>query len=125
MKSDVAKLLRRAEECLEEAHQLHRYEHYLGAINRAYYCIFDCARALLHEQGVFVKSHKGIQAKFGEIFIKTGALERKYADAMRHVFELRQACDYDFDAELTQEDAAYAIEGADSFLEATRQSLKA
>jgi|GEM_PF-4320842 len=36
MKKDAAKLLARAEECLEEAQQLLDFDHHLGAMNRAY-----------------------------------------------------------------------------------------
>ncbi len=123
MKKDAAKLLARAEECLEEARQLFDFEHYLGAINRAYYCIFGCARALLHENGLYAKTHQGVQTKISELFIKTALLERRHGDAMRYVFELRQTSDYDLDAELTIEDASYAIEAAAQFIEATEKLL--
>ncbi len=70
MKDDTAKWLRRSEECLEEAQQLLENDHYLGTVNRAYYCIFDSARALLFENGLFAKTHQGVHAKFNELFIK-------------------------------------------------------
>ncbi len=123
MKSDAAKLLERAEECLEEARQLFGFEHYLGAINRAYYFIFGCARALLHENGLYAKTHQGVQTKISELFIKTDLMERKHGDAMRHVFELRQTSDYDLDADLTDDDASYAIEAASEFMEASKKLL--
>lgn len=117
MKKDTAKLISRAEACLEEAHHLLAYDHYLGAINRAYYCIFDCARALLHENEIFAKTHQGVQTKFNDAFIKTGLIQRNHGNAMRHLFALRQASDYDFDAELTREDAVYANDMAAQFLQ--------
>lgn len=124
MKSDAAKLFSRAEECLEEARQLFGFEHYFGAINRAYYCIFGCARALLHEKGLYAKTHQGIQTKFNELFVITELLERKHGEAMRHVFRLRQTGDYDLDADLTEEDAEYAITAAFQFLEASKHLLQ-
>lgn len=42
---------------------------------------------------------------------------------MRHVFELRQISDYDLDAELTEEDASYAIKAATQFMEASKNLL--
>mgnify|MGYP000904024719 CR=1 FL=1 len=125
MKADVAKLLARAAECLEEAQQLFDFGYYLGSINRAYYCIFGCARALLFENGLYAKTHQGIQAKLNELFIKTGLLDRKHGEAMRHVFDLRQTGDYDVDATLTTEDGAYAIQAAGEFLAATHKILEA
>ena len=125
MKKDMAKLLARAEECLEEARQLFGFEHYLGAINRAYYCIFGCARALLHEKGLYAKTHQGVQTKISELYIKTALMERKHGDAMRNVFELRQISDYDLDADLTEEDALFALEAAQQFISATKSLLYA
>ena len=125
MKKDAAKLLARAEECLEEARQLFDFDYFLGAINRAYYCIFGCTRALLYENGHYAKTHQGLQVKFSELFIKTHLMERKHGDAMRYVFELRQTSDYDLDAELSKEDAMYAIEAATQFLEASKILLDA
>jgi uncharacterized protein (UPF0332 family) len=124
MKSDAEKLLARASECLEEANQLFNFGHFLGSINRAYYCIFGCARALLYEHELYAKTHQGIQSKFNELFIKTGLFERKHGEAMRHVFDLRQTGDYDLDAALTEEDAAFAIQVAEAFLENTQAYLK-
>ncbi len=120
MKKDAVKLLARAEECPEEARELLGFQHHLGAMNRAYYCVFGCARALLHENGIYAKTHQGVQAKFNELFIKTALMERKHGDTLRYVFELRQTSDYDLDADLTDEDASYAIEAARQFLETTK-----
>ena len=123
MKKDAAKLLVRAEECLVEARQLFEFDHYLGAINRAYYCIFGCARALLHEKGLYAKTHQGVQTKINELFIKTALMERKQGDSMRNVFELRQISDYDLDADLTEEDALFAIDAAVQFMAAAKNLL--
>jgi len=64
-----------------------------------------------------------VQARFNELFIKTGLMDRKHGDALRHVFELRQTSDYDVDADLTDENASYAIEAARQFLEAAKKLL--
>jgi len=87
------------------------------------YCIFGCARALLHENGLYAKTHQGVQTKISELFIKTDLMERKHGDAMRHVFELRQTSDYDLDADLTNDAASYAIKAASEFMEASKKLL--
>jgi uncharacterized protein (UPF0332 family) len=125
MNADTVKLLARSSECLEEATQLLNLDHYLGSINRSYYAIFGCARALLNEKELYAKTHQGIQVKFSELYIKTGLFDQKYGEIMRHVFDLRQTSDYDLDAELSSEDAIYAIESARQFLEACFKFLNA
>jgi uncharacterized protein (UPF0332 family) len=47
MNSDTIKLLDKAWECLQETESLLDADHYLGAVNRAYYSIFGSVRALL------------------------------------------------------------------------------
>lgn len=64
-----------------------------------------------------------MHSKFNELLIKTGVMKRSHGDAMRQVFELRQASDYDPDAELTEEDTSYAMEAARQFLEAAKHLL--
>lgn len=123
MKPDTIKLLERAEECLEEAQQLLAFNHYLGSINRAYYCIFGCARALLFENDLFAKTHQGVHAKFNELFIKTELLDRKHGEGLRLVFDLRQTSDYDLDAAINVEDANHALDIAKGFLAAVQQLL--
>lgn len=123
MNNDIDKLIARSQECLNEAQQLIEFDFHMGAINRAYYCMFDAARALLYEKEIFVKTHKGVHTKFNEVYIKTALFERNYSDLMRDVFELRLACDYDFDAGIGKDDAAFAINAATQFLNATKEFL--
>lgn len=61
MKPETEKLFSRALECLDEADHLYKHDHVSGAVNRAYYAMFDCARAILHEYGVLAKTHQGVQ----------------------------------------------------------------
>ncbi|MCC7504660.1 MAG: HEPN domain-containing protein [Saprospiraceae bacterium] len=123
MKEETEKLLERAKECLEEARQLYDYDHYLGCVNRSYYCTFCAARALLIEHGQFVKTHQGLQNKFHQHFIKTGLIDRIHADNFRYIFDLRQAGDYEIDARINKGDATYALTAAQDFLEAIQQKL--
>jgi uncharacterized protein (UPF0332 family) len=75
MNPEIAKILRSAEDCLLSAEHSLNGHWYKAAANRSYYCIFDCAVALLHQKGVFTKTHQGAQIKFNELYIKTGTLD--------------------------------------------------
>lgn len=125
MNSDTIKLLERASECLAETQSLLDGNHYLGAVNRAYYTIFDCVRALLNEEGVFVKTHQGVHNKFNELFMRSNRLNQKYNSMLSKVFQLRQLADYDLDADLTLQDAEFALNSASEFLAATHRYFKA
>ena len=50
-----------------------------GASNRAYYAMFDAARAALLGSGVEVgKTHKGVLNAFSERLVKNGPLPKKW-----------------------------------------------
>jgi uncharacterized protein (UPF0332 family) len=124
MNPDVNKLIAKAEECLAEARMLFENEFYLGAVNRAYYSLFDCLRALLTAKGVFAKTHQGVHAKFNELFVLTREFDPQYGQYQNYVFDLRQRADYDLNAEILREDAERSIDKAGVFLAAVHRYFK-
>ncbi len=73
------------------------------AINRMYYACFYAVSALLFKNQIEVSSHAGIRQKFGELFVKTGIIDRDIAKHYTDLFEKRQKGDYndffDYDEE--------------------------
>ncbi len=70
-----------------------------GACNRAYYAMFDAARAALIGCGVpveqaAVKTHSGLIAAFGLRLVKTGRLPVDLGKALNRASEVRLAADY-------------------------------
>lgn len=49
------------------------------AINRMYYACFYAVGVLLVKNGVQTSSHSGTRLQFGQIFIKTGLIDRMAA----------------------------------------------
>ena len=121
MISAISKIVAKAEDCLSDAEFNFGGGRYIASVNRSYYCIFDCVRALLHPQGYYPKTHQGAQLKFSQFFIKTGEWDVKFGIIIKRVFELRQAGDYDDDNTLSQNDAKIALEHAREFLTATKK----
>lgn len=119
MKADSLRLLERAQECLNEAEVLLASDLYLGVANRAYYSIFDCARALLYQENISAKTHQGVHTKFNELFILPGKLDSRYNELLSTVFQMRQLADYDVDGALTRQDAEFTLESAREFLART------
>ncbi len=68
MTPEIEKILARAEECLSDARFNFEHDRFQVAVNRSYYCVFDCVAALLHHKDVFTKTHQGAHQKFSELY---------------------------------------------------------
>lgn len=112
MKERVANLLAKADDSLESAKLLLAEDHPAGAINRAYYAMFDACRCLLFIEGLFVKTHKGLQAKLHELYFKDAKLPRQLGTVLAQTEDLREKADYDFSQTVSSEDAQKAVNDA-------------
>ena len=93
-----------------------------GACNRAYYAMFDAARAALIDSGAPVQSegvrtHSGLISAFSLHLVKTGQIPVEYGKALNKVAEIRLIADYT-ENEVTAETAKWAVEQALEFIEA-------
>ena len=102
-----------------------------GACNRAYYAMFDAARAALVStcSGIDadaemsrVRTHSGLIAAFGLRLIKSGLLSVELGRTLNRASELRLAADYT-GGEITQERARWMVSQAQSFIGGIRQLL--
>ena len=95
--------LHRAKETLYEVEKHIENKFWNTAINRMYYACFYALGALLIKHGVETSSHSGIRQKFGQMFVKTGLVERPLAKHFTELFEKRHKGDYndffDYDEE--------------------------
>ncbi|MEI7792899.1 MAG: HEPN domain-containing protein [Candidatus Berkelbacteria bacterium] len=93
-----------------------------GACNRAYYAMFDAARAALLASGVDestvnTKTHSGLISKFSLELVKSGQVSVELGKSLNKVEDLRLMADYKGDAVL-KEDATWAVNQAEIFVEA-------
>jgi uncharacterized protein (UPF0332 family) len=121
MTIQIQKLIERAEECLSDAEYSLEDLRFDMALNRAYYCVFDCVRALLQTQNIFAKTHQGTHVKFNEVFIKTNLWDFKFAAILKKLFEMRQTADYYLDEDFSAREVEIALENAREFLAATKK----
>ena len=93
----------RAQETISEVETLIQNRFWNTAINRMYYACFYAVGALLVKSGVETSSHSGCRQKFGQLFVKTGKVDKELAKLYTDLFEKRQKGDYndffDFDEE--------------------------
>ena len=125
MTPEIEKIIDRAEDCLSDAVFNFEHNRFQVAINRSYYCMFDCISALLHHKDIFVKTHQGAHLKFAEHYVKPGILDISLAKALSKVFDLRQSSDYDFEFEPSEADIPAALDHARTFLAATKTYFEA
>jgi len=92
---------KRSEESLEDALILIEKKRWNTAVNRLYYSCFYAVISLLLKNGLTTRSHDGSRIKFGNEFVKTGILDKKFGKLYSKFFDFRQKGDYgdlfDFD----------------------------
>jgi uncharacterized protein (UPF0332 family) len=91
-----------------------------GACNRAYYAMFDAARAALiasgHEDAIAnTKTHSGLISTFSLRLVKTGHVSVDLGKSLNKVEDLRLMADYKGDS-VESEDAIWAVNQADIFV---------
>jgi len=94
------------------------------AVSVAYYAALYAARAALSEEDRHAKTHSGVWALFGEVFVSTGRLAAEPATTVRLLQERREAADYDA-REVSAEEAQDAIAVARTFVDAIATMLGA
>lgn len=98
-----------------------------GACNRAYYAMFDAARAALLAtkapvQPEVAKTHSGLITAFSLHLVKTGRIAVEHGRSLNKVEDLRLIADYRGDP-VTADNAAWALEQATNFLDAVRNLI--
>ena len=95
--------LQRAKETLLEVETHIENKFWNTAINRLYYACFYAVGSLLIKHGIETASHSGARQKFGQLFVKTGIVDRALAKHYTNLFEKRHKGDYndfyDYDEE--------------------------
>lgn len=91
-----------------------------GASNRAYYAMFDAARAALsvcgYDDG---KTHKGILNAFSDRLVKNGPLPKEMGRLLKHAETFRYVADYEVDP-VKLSDARKMVAQAETFVAAVR-----
>jgi len=95
-----------------------------GAANRAYYAIFDAARAALLVSGAPVEpdvghTHSGLIGAFGNHLVKNGPVSKEMGRLLNRAEEIRRVADYNTES-VGLSDARDMAEQAEIFVAAMR-----
>ena len=117
-------LMTKAQRALDSAKLLLNSGDVDGACNRAYYAMFDAARAALLAIGAPVpaeiaRTHSGLISVFSLHLVKPGLVAIEHGRSLNKVEDLRLIADYRGEP-VTLTNAAWALEQASSFLLAVR-----
>lgn len=98
-----------------------------GACNRAYYAMFDAARAALLASGASVpaemaKTHSGLISAFSLHLVKTGRVPIEHGKALNKAEELRLIADYKGDP-VEIEAASWVVSEAHSFVQVMQNTF--
>jgi uncharacterized protein (UPF0332 family) len=98
-----------------------------GACNRAYYAMFDAARAALmasklSDDVLTIRTHSGLIASFSLKLVKSGLVDIELGKALNKVEGLRLVADYKGDA-VEMEEATWAVEQATEFVSSMQTSF--
>ncbi len=120
-------LLHKASTALSSAKLLLQSGDADGACNRAYYTMFDAARAALmafhkSDEVLTIKTHSGLIASFSLQLVKPALIDIELGKALDKVEDLRLIADHKGDA-ITSDDAAWAVEQAEIFFAAVRSKF--
>jgi uncharacterized protein (UPF0332 family) len=124
---NTKELMSKAHRALASAFALLKQGDSDGACNRAYYAMFDAARAALLASHSPVppdiaKTHSGLITAFSLHLVKTGRLSLELGRALNKVEDLRLIADYKGDP-LSIDDAQWAAEQAHTFVTTIEQQF--
>jgi uncharacterized protein (UPF0332 family) len=111
----------KAQRALASAHTLLQDNDSDGACNRAYYAMFDAARAALIASKAPVppeiaKTHSGLIAAFSLHLVKPGLFPVELGKSFNKAEDLRLMADYKGDP-ISAEDALWTVQQAQAFVE--------
>ena len=122
--NDSAALMQKADRALASARLLLDAGDTDGACNRAFYAMFDAARAALANevQPETTKTHGGLIAAFGLRLVKPGRLPKELGRMLNRAEEVRLLADYTGGA-VEPADARELLSQAEAFVNAVRDYL--
>ncbi len=122
----MSKLLVRAKTTMRSAHLLLETGDTNSAVSRAYYAMFDAARAALDEidpRLLETKQHATLIRRFGKHVVQAGGFDRSLGRAFSQTEDVRVTADYDLEPVDTAT-ARRSVELADKFVTAVDQFLR-
>ena len=117
-------LVASARDAADEARVLFKASLFSGACSRAYYAMFNAARAMLLSKGhkrEDAKTHKTVLRLFSLEFVQTGAFDAELARTLRRAADARHMADYE--GGVSEDEAAQIMAALEAFMGAAEAAL--
>lgn len=122
----MSELWLRAQEYADDARLLFEKSRYNSACNRAYYAMFNAARALLLRRGISTadaKRHTTVWRQFSLHFVKNGPFEIAEGGSLSQIGDVRLAVDYAGQL-IDRESAEAVLDSMERFMSAAGRILQ-
>jgi len=120
----IAKRLNKAYKNLEVASSLFGNKFYDDSVSKSYYAIFFGTKALLLTKNLDPKKHSGVISFFNQHLVKTGEVEKEFAEILKFAQKGRISADYDEFYIASPEEARSQLENAEKFLQRVKEILQ-
>lgn len=115
--------MKKCRAAFEECELMMQGERWSGAAGRLYYAVFHAVCALLINDGVAVKSHKGAGISFHCHYMKTGVLPYEYGQLFQRLESLREESDYNCFYDVSSDEVLSRIEPVKQMIAAIGQRI--
>lgn len=115
--------LERAYEDLQTARSNHESGFYKASINRSYYAIFHCIRAVNILDGFDASKHSSVIAHFNQIYVHTGEFDKYTYKIIDGAYRIREKCDYSDFYIASKEDSEKQLLNAEKFYDKVKDYL--
>jgi len=116
--------LSRARQALDDAQVMLAKGSLNAAVNRAYYCMFYAAQALLGVRGLASPRHSGTISLLDKEFVNPGVVSQEVSQMIHRAFEQKTLADYKDFYTATREDAEALIADGRRFLQEIRRVIQ-
>lgn len=106
----------RSRENLRDAWILLDAQSYKSSVNRSYYAIFHCLRAVTALDSFDSSKHSGIIAFFNMHYVKTGIFDKTVSKMLDKAYRWREKADYKDYEEVTENTAKEQIMNAEKIM---------
>ena len=114
----------RSRENLRDAWILLDAQSYKSSVNRSYYAIFHCLRAVTALDSFDSSKHSGIIAFFNMHYVKTGIFDKAVSKMLDKAYRWREKADYKDYEEVTENTAKEQIMNAEKIMSVIEPYLK-
>jgi hypothetical protein len=116
--------LEKAFKRLKVAEKLLQDDAYEDATSRAYYAMYQAARAALAIVNVFPKTHEGVVSEFGRKFVLGGIFPKELGKNLADAKAARETYEYSVTATVSKAEAEAILLNAREFVTAVKKYLE-